>query len=89
MNHVLSYTLLLLSPVVTVKRWGVFFRGMLQDVPLHCVKMCHYGWFNKEQNGHQLGRKSLDGTSVYREKESQGHQPDVEEAGWAVQSKGN
>ena len=29
--------------------------------------MCHYGWFNKEQNGHYLGRKRLDGTSVDRE----------------------
>lgn len=27
-NHALSYTLLLLSPVVTVKRWSVSFRGV-------------------------------------------------------------
>ena len=34
---------------------------MLWNIPLHCVKICHCDWFNKELNGQQLVRKSYVG----------------------------
>lgn len=57
----------------------------LQNIPLHCVKMCHCGWFNKELCRKRLGRASGDRKERQRGRKA-GCQPDTEKAGWAVQS---
>ena len=31
-------------------------RKMLWNILLHCVKICHYDWFNKKLNCQELGR---------------------------------
>lgn len=55
-------------------------EGVLQNIPWHCVKMYHCYWFNKELNGHQVGRKSLGRASGDREAKSQSQrEQDIQE----------
>lgn len=31
-------------------------KCMLRNIPLHCVKICHYDWSNKKLSAQYLGR---------------------------------
>lgn len=63
----------LLPALIPSWAWQLTSDGVpqvLQNIPLHCVRMCHCDCLSKKLNGQKLGRKRLGGASGDRGKKA-------------------